>query len=166
MPLTLQDCSDFVGTRQQSPCRVTCKNGVVLEADCVLVTASLGFLQENLDDFFRPQLPEWKISAIKGWAIGTVDKIFLEFEDLDFLPDQVNSLQLIWRTCDADQEEPVESSWFKKIHNIYLNSMEPKPTLCSKYSFVASYQNLPLLASKYDCRLLIRLSPSQIIRRL
>ncbi len=62
--------------------------------DCVILTSSLGYIKRNMHDFFRPPLPIEKQESIEKLGIGTVDKIFLEFEDLDFFPPGVRHLSL------------------------------------------------------------------------
>lgn len=61
--------------------KVFCDNGVVFEADHVIVTIPLGYLKENADNLFNPPLSEKKIKAIQSVGFGTVNKIFLEFKD-------------------------------------------------------------------------------------
>lgn len=60
--------------------RVTCANGIVMEADAVLVTVSVGVLQHQHQAIFDPPLPDWKVKAMEGVRIGVADKIFVEFE--------------------------------------------------------------------------------------
>ncbi|KAG1657727.1 hypothetical protein FOA52_011989 [Chlamydomonas sp. UWO 241] len=59
---------------------ITCGNGVVLEADAVLVTTSIGVLQAEHHTMFQPPLPEWKRSALYAVRLGVADKIFVEFD--------------------------------------------------------------------------------------
>lgn len=57
---------------------VTCEDGRTFRCSHVIVTASVGFLKENLETFFRPPLPEEKLSAIRTLPYGNVNKIFLK----------------------------------------------------------------------------------------
>ncbi|KAK9810120.1 hypothetical protein WJX72_005080 [[Myrmecia] bisecta] len=59
---------------------VTCANGVVLEADAVIVTVSLGVLKASHEQLFQPPLPAAKVRAINKLAMGVVDKIFVSFD--------------------------------------------------------------------------------------
>ena len=65
----------------ENPIRVQVLDGPELEADFVVLTCSLGVLKARADTLFEPALPERKLEAIRKVAIGSVDKIFLEFED-------------------------------------------------------------------------------------
>ena len=70
----------FVGEKANFPIRIVCKDGDVFEADHCIVTASLGFLKHNVENFFEPSLPVEKIQAVKKAGFGTVNKIILQFE--------------------------------------------------------------------------------------
>ena len=50
--------------KTSAPVRVTCEDGSVYESDYVLVTCSLGFLKENANKIFSPELPNKKRKAI------------------------------------------------------------------------------------------------------
>ena len=117
-------------------CRVVCSdeaNGVELEADCVIVTTSLGFLKENAKDLFNPSLPWRKMAAINSLSIGTVDKIFLEFDNLDFLPEGVNSLLLFWGPRNKEESNDLAKTWTRKLCNIYITDWPREKLLCSKF---------------------------------
>ncbi|XP_071809333.1 uncharacterized protein [Asterias amurensis] len=57
---------------------VTCEDGTVFTADQVLVTFSLGVLQNDLVEFIPP-LPEWKDVVIKKSLIAAYTHIYLSF---------------------------------------------------------------------------------------
>jgi spermine oxidase len=59
--------------------QVSCANGVTLQADAVVVTASLGVLKAQHGQLFEPPLPGHTRAAIERLCIGTVDKLFLDF---------------------------------------------------------------------------------------
>ncbi|XP_071809488.1 LOW QUALITY PROTEIN: uncharacterized protein [Asterias amurensis] len=57
---------------------VTCEDGTVYTADQVLVTFSLGVLQNDLVEFIPP-LPEWKDVVIKKSLLAAYTHIYLSF---------------------------------------------------------------------------------------
>lgn len=75
-----------------------------------------GFLKERHQEFFQPPLPERKAQAIRNLGFGTNNKIFLEFEQPFWEPEQ-QLLEVVWED-ESPLEEPsadVETSWFKKL---------------------------------------------------
>jgi hypothetical protein len=80
--------------------RVTAQNrlnGVVTvyEADQVLVTVPLGYLKLNHRSLFYPSLPVEKVSAIERLGFGTVNKVFLVFNEN--FGAKMQGLQILWR---------------------------------------------------------------------
>lgn len=65
----------------EHPIEITCSDGSSYEAEHVIVTVSLGVLKEQYETLFDPPLPQFKRDAIEGLSIGSVGKIFLEFEE-------------------------------------------------------------------------------------
>lgn len=75
-----------------------------------------GFLKECHQDFFQPPLPEWKAEAIHRLGFGTNNKIFLEFEQPFWEPQQ-QLLEVVWED-ESPLEEPstnLEANWFRKL---------------------------------------------------
>ncbi|KAL9846689.1 peroxisomal N(1)-acetyl-spermine/spermidine oxidase [Geothlypis trichas] len=98
------------------PVRVECEDGDVFLADHVIVTVPLGFLKERHQEFFQPPLPERKAQAIRNLGFGTNNKIFLEFEQPFWEPEQ-QLLEVVWED-ESPLEEPdadLEANWFKKL---------------------------------------------------
>ncbi|NXL51193.1 PAOX oxidase, partial [Podilymbus podiceps] len=98
------------------PVRVECEDGDTFLADHVIVTVPLGFLKERHQDFFQPPLPERKVEAIRRLGFGTNNKIFLEFEQPFWEPQQ-QLLQVVWED-ESPLDEPstdLEANWFKKL---------------------------------------------------
>ncbi|XP_072025384.1 uncharacterized protein [Amphiura filiformis] len=65
---------------QSSPTEVlvTTSDGTKYTGEYVLVTFSLGVLQNNLVQFI-PTLPEWKVQAFSQFNMGSFTKIFIKF---------------------------------------------------------------------------------------
>ena len=78
-----------------APVRVHTADGTVFEADHVIVTCSVGFLKKNAHHMFQPLLPNDKLAAIHRLGFGTVNKIFLEFEQPWWDKDS-NGMQFAW----------------------------------------------------------------------
>ncbi|NXM57295.1 PAOX oxidase, partial [Illadopsis cleaveri] len=98
------------------PVRVECEDGDVFLADHVIITVPLGFLKERHQEFFQPPLPERKAQAIRNLGFGTNNKIFLEFEQPFWEPEQ-QLLEVVWED-ESPLEEPsgdLETSWFRKL---------------------------------------------------
>jgi len=103
-------CSLAGGT--QSVC-VECSNGKKFYADICIITISLGFLKQHSARIFNPPLPDSKVEAIQRVAMGTVNKIILEFDE-QVLPDGIFRLEMIWDYEAYDHQEIAEC-WYKKI---------------------------------------------------
>jgi len=58
--------------------RVETSNGKIYSSKVLLVTLSMGVLQ-NVKNLFEPELPAWKKAAIEKFKMGTYTKIFLKF---------------------------------------------------------------------------------------
>ena len=101
--------------------KVSLKNtNYIQEAHHVIVTPSLGYLQENAAAMFDPPLSTNKMAAIKRMGFGTVNKIFLEFENLDFIPDENTGLIMFVRK----PEEFVDpNQWTNKVYTCYVESV-------------------------------------------
>ena len=61
------------------------------EAENVIVTLSLGVLKAKAESLFEPKLPDRTLEAIEKLGFGTVDKIFVEFEETWWDPKKVGS---------------------------------------------------------------------------
>ncbi|NWS68533.1 PAOX oxidase, partial [Crotophaga sulcirostris] len=98
------------------PVQVECEDGDTFLADHVIITVPLGFLKEHHQEFFQPPLPEQKAEAIRRLGFGTNNKIFLEFEQPFWEPQQ-EYIKVVWEDESA-LEEPstdLEANWFKKL---------------------------------------------------
>ncbi|KAI2803677.1 hypothetical protein BLOT_007810 [Blomia tropicalis] len=64
--------------------------------DHVIITSSIGFLKANLNnDFFNFLLPKDKVDVIRSLGYGTINKIFLYFNE-PFWFDDEKGFQVIW----------------------------------------------------------------------
>ncbi|NXS56348.1 PAOX oxidase, partial [Brachypteracias leptosomus] len=98
------------------PIQVECEDGDTFLADHVIITVPLGFLKKHHQYFFQPPLPERKANAIRHLGFGTNNKIFLEFEQPFWEPQQ-QLLEVVWED-ESPLKEPstdLEANWFKKL---------------------------------------------------
>ncbi len=93
---------------------VECSNGRKFYADHVIVTASLGYLKRHSERLFSPPLPDYKLNAINRVAMGTVNKVLLEFAG-PVLPPGVFRLEMVWDRESMIDNEDLAQTWFKKI---------------------------------------------------
>ncbi|XP_072541146.1 spermine oxidase isoform X2 [Salminus brasiliensis] len=104
------------------PVRVICEHDEIYEADHVIVTVSLGVLKQHAGALFKPSLPKSKLDAIERLGFGTVDKIFLCFNER-FWPEDCAGIQLVWDEGPEDKSvytaqsdgEAWKETWYKKI---------------------------------------------------
>lgn len=105
--------------------RVTCNDGSSYTADHLICTVSLGVLKDRHLSMFEPHLSAEKINSIDGLSIGTVDKIYLEF-DKPFWNDNWDGFSLLWKT-DALQtiRENRSSRWLEDVFGFYTVNYQP-----------------------------------------
>uniref|UniRef100_A0A182WL46 Amine oxidase domain-containing protein n=1 Tax=Anopheles minimus TaxID=112268 RepID=A0A182WL46_9DIPT len=104
------------GSNPHNRVSVTCTNGVTFGATHLILTVSLGVLQDMHSSWFDPPLPDPKRNAIEGLYIGTIDKMFLEFEE-PFWP-QDNSWHgfgLLWEPSDLEQLRRDGLQWLESV---------------------------------------------------
>lgn len=94
----------------------------------MIVTVSLGVLKENYKNLFVPQLPSFKENAIRGLSIGTVDKIFLEFEK-PFWDDDWAGFSILWRVKDSEEIRKTDNAWLEDVFGFYKVDYQPN-VLC------------------------------------
>jgi len=100
---------------QDTEMLVECYNGTMFKAKHVVVTCSVNFLQKNHSTLFGPSiLSEKKISAINAVKMGTVNKIFLFYDDLSFFPKQANAIHPLY--FDEKQFDDVNKYWLHKTY--------------------------------------------------
>lgn len=85
----------------------------VYQADHLIVTIPLGYLQAHHKLLFTPMLPEKKIKAIENIRVGTLGKVFLEFEE-PFWKKLNNNFKIcafLWTKEDLDEVMGTEKEW-------------------------------------------------------
>lgn len=109
--------------------RISCDDGTSYTADHLICTVSLGVLKERHLSLFEPHLSPKKIDSINGLSIGTVDKIYVEF-DKPFWTSDWHGFSLLWKT-DALQSIRENSSdrWLEDVFGFYTLNFQPN-VLC------------------------------------
>ena len=66
-------------------------------------------------ELFEPELPTTKVEVIETLKMGTVNKIFLDFE-VPFLSPEISEVILLWDRID-EKSVPIAERWFRKIYS-------------------------------------------------
>lgn len=111
-----------------SPVLIDCADGSRYEADHVICTVSLGVLKERHIGMFVPLLPLEKITAIEGVFLGTVNKIYLEF-DKPFWPNPWFGCTLLWNYEQLKAVREHKNSWLEDVFGFYTVDAKPN-VLC------------------------------------
>lgn len=96
---------------------VECEEGNSYEADHVICTVSLGVLQAHQSTLFSPELPFSKRNVIDGFKLGTVNKIYIEFDE-PFWSENWAGFVCLW--CDDDLAEiraNPDEKWMEAVSN-------------------------------------------------
>ncbi|XP_046385718.1 spermine oxidase-like isoform X2 [Ischnura elegans] len=107
---------------ENAPVKITCENGRQLMAQHVIITCSLGYLKENHQKMFTPQLPKQIQDTISDMGFATIDKIFLDFGDPWWEP-HIQGFQILWaKKTEAlhsysDEDWTRDISGFDVLHN-------------------------------------------------
>lgn len=102
---------------------VECADGEVISCRHVILTVSAGYLKRHVDDMFHPRLPEIKRQALQGIGFGTMNKIYLIFEE-PFWDPGTEGFQLIWLDEEPDIAEN-ENWWVRGISGFDLVYQNP-----------------------------------------
>ncbi|KAH8234703.1 hypothetical protein KR032_001964, partial [Drosophila birchii] len=105
--------------------KVLCEDGDTLIVDHVICTVSLGVLQEQHEQLFTPPLPTAKVNAIRSLQLGTVDKMYLEFDTQPF-PDDFVGFFCLWREEDLQELRSSEFAWLEGIPGIHKVKHQPR----------------------------------------
>ncbi|ELU04138.1 hypothetical protein CAPTEDRAFT_93558 [Capitella teleta] len=100
---------------------VTTTKGDTFFFDYVIVTCPLGVLKKHASTMFKPELPVVKTKAIENIGFGTVNKIFLAFDE-PFWDKDCKSFQLVWHPeddfHDLDLLVRQDTPWYQSLHSI------------------------------------------------
>lgn len=116
---------------------ITCSDGSSYTADHVIITVSVGVLKKNYKQWFRPELPPYKINSIEHITLGNVAKIFLKFPE-KWWPNEVKGFSLIWteeakvnlKNEVANLEPMVNGkSWLENVFGFYIIDSHPNVLL-------------------------------------
>ena len=107
----------------RSKIEITLETGHKEQFDHVVVTSSINFLKQNHKTFFKPPLDSPKQEALSRTAMGTVDKIFLQFPHLDFIPSTWRIICFVW-PLDVDRGE-----WTSRMHAFAVVNTPKQDTL-------------------------------------
>ena len=94
---------------------IECENGQFYYADHIICTIPLGVLKEKHSTLFSPGLPEPKLKSMDKLRFGTVNKIFLQY-DQPFLTPQISEVILLWdNKCESvsDDQLPMSDKWYR-----------------------------------------------------
>lgn len=111
--------------------KVECGDGSSYSGDHVICTIPLGVLKEHHLSMFEPLLPLSKFNNIDGLMFGTVDKIFLEFDE-PFWSSDWGGFSLLWKLQQLKevQGDAINGDWLDGLVGCYaFNSLQPN-VLC------------------------------------
>lgn len=106
--------------------KIECADGSSFIANHLICTISLGVLKKCHLHLFEPILPTWKIAAIDGLMYGTVDKIYVEFEQ-SFWPQRWNGISMLWKPEQLKeiQKDPVVCDWLEGVVGFFPFTGQP-----------------------------------------
>ena len=89
---------------------VKCTDGTEFIADHVISTIPQGVLRAHHATLFTPKLPEEKVKAIDSIGMGTLGKIFLEFEE-NFFTTETKHFSFVWSESDLAKIVGTDKEW-------------------------------------------------------
>ena len=108
---------DWKQQRSGGDILVTCDNNALITAESVVITLPLGVLKSQSKALFKPSLPDKKKKAIRRLGTDAVDKVFLFYDDLEFMPLDVCKIHIA-RSRPAKNDG--DKHWTQKIHSFHL----------------------------------------------
>ena len=104
-------CTDLTS----APILVECYNGTKYRAKHVVLTCSVNYLKRHHRSLLDARLlTREKSEAIERIKMGTVDKIFLFYDDMSFFPANTNSIHPIFLNEKVDN---MEKHWYFKTYS-------------------------------------------------
>ncbi|XP_055351462.1 spermine oxidase-like [Paramacrobiotus metropolitanus] len=98
---------------------VVLSNGTQINADHVIMTASIGYLKAHVDTLFSPALSERKRTAIQSAGFGTLGKIHLIYDNewwADLMPDYWTYMYSSGNNVNADRNKTYPGAlWTRAI---------------------------------------------------
>ena len=97
------------------PVTIVCTNGTVFRADHIIITVSLGVLQQKCGSnaFFFPQLPQEKVSSIMKLGMGKGCTVAVEFPQ-PLIRGNHCSIELYWLNSEAEKQQFSHYPWARK----------------------------------------------------
>lgn len=102
---------------------IKCKDGSSYTTNNLICTISMGVLKDNHLQLFQPPLPKEHSNVIENIGFGTINKIFIRFEQR-WWDDGWKGLQLLWNEDHNDN-----SHWTKFISGFDVAYPSPDNTL-------------------------------------
>ncbi|KAH8301171.1 hypothetical protein KR018_005008, partial [Drosophila ironensis] len=96
-----------------------------IKADHVICTVSLGVLKDKCATMFVPPLPPPKLTAIHSLQLGTVDKVYFEFDEPPFPKDFIGFYPL-WLKADVKKLRKSEFAWLEGITRMHVVTCQPR----------------------------------------
>lgn len=117
--------------RSAGSIKVDCEDGTTFAAEHLICTVSLGVLKKRHFSMFEPLLPLSKINCIDGLAYGTVNKIYLEFDE-PFWNDDWGGFTILWRLEQRKQlkNDPNFGEWILGLAGFFTFTSYQKNMLC------------------------------------
>lgn len=124
---------EWSGAGAAGAVRLVCDDGTELLADHVIWTGSLGVLRAHHAELFRPALPERKRLAIEAHRLGTVAKVYVDFERPFWPTDgSWSGFTALWRAEErrqlraaGDGDAADDDSWLLWVSGVFRVDYHP-----------------------------------------
>ncbi|XP_065558033.1 peroxisomal N(1)-acetyl-spermine/spermidine oxidase-like [Artemia franciscana] len=133
------------------PVKLSLDDGTSQSFNSVVFTGSLGVLKANGRNIFSPALPIKKQNAIEYLDLGTVDKIFLEFEDC-WWPKDLGGFGFLRSDTEKFSPDKHAKDWIRDILGFY--TVRKNPNMLVGWIFGAAARSMEILPEEQvleDC---------------